>query len=584
MRKIPLFPVLFFLAAVLPFAFFLWKAPSAMERHFKSVVSNDPQNGLSQSLGALSNAQVRLQNELYLKALKIASSAKVQTALGKTHPTFEDLKWALADNLGPSPTPVIVIADSKENALYNNIGLPVPTPSPAPTSKKKKKRPSKPLGPFYPSVKEWPGLEKALDGAPQQGAIEINGHVYWGCNLPLSSPKKNPRVLALAIPLDAAWLNQLSQACFNDLAFYSQAQTLVTCECTAPSLEPSKIVAPSNHPEKRTQLTWDGLAFLADGITLPDMDGKPFATLAVFQPVREAVTVLGTPQTDLLRLGLFCLGAMLMFLLAVSWGYSESMKQALIAIAGIKHGSASLDLPVSRFDEWGRMAKSLKELLDRFKEKERVSLILGKYMAPEVAKKIMVEKDFFALEGETKECAILAVSVRESDPLEAQLQPQIWVETLNRYFSLIHDSVARQGGLMDFFQGTQAQAVWGVPFPTEDPAPKAAQTALEIIENLLALNTERISKSQPTLELSIGLHIGQAVVGNIGSDRSFGYTVIGRTADIAKDLSLQASSRQILASEEFVQLTVGKVSALPAPSFRSETAGNLVPYEIHAKA
>src|SRR5208282_2390734 len=157
----PLFPVLFLLAAGLPFGFFLWKAPVDLERHFTTIVSNDPQNGLSQSLAALTNAQGRLQNELYLKALRVASSANVQKALGKPKIKLEDLKWALGDLLDPAPTPLLVISDSKGNALYNNLGLTVSTPSPTPIADKKSKKihSSKPPTPLYPSIKSWPGFD-----------------------------------------------------------------------------------------------------------------------------------------------------------------------------------------------------------------------------------------------------------------------------------------------------------------------------------------------------------------------------------------------------------------------------------------
>ena len=583
MRKIPLFPVLFFLAAALPFGFFLWKAPSVLERHFKTIVSNDPQNCLSQSLAALTNAQGRLQNELYLKALRIASSVNVQKALGKAKTKPEDFKGALKDSLSPSTLPQLVISDSKGNALYNNLGLAVPKPTPNPIVDKKKNHSFKPFFPLYPSIKDWPGIGKALGGALQQGAFETEGRSYWGCYLPVPGPNKTLRVLVLAIPLDSAWIEHLSQETLNDLAFYSQGQTLVTCQCTAPALNPSKWVAPRNHPEERTQLDWDGLPFLEDGIGIPGIDGRPFGALAVFQPIRKTVTVLGNPASDLLRLGLLCLGAMTVFLLAVGWGYAESMKQALVSIAGIKYGSTSLDLPVKRLDEWGRMAQSLKEMWDRFKEKERVSLILGKYMAPDVAKKILVEKNFFALEGESRDCAVMVAVVRQAGSLEDKIHPRIWVEILNLYFTLIHDSVARQGGLMDYFLGYQAQAAWGVPFAVEDMAPRAAQAALEIMENLAVLNAERAAKNEPTLDLSIGLHFGSVVAGNIGSNRSYGYSVIGATVETAKVLAHHAAPRQILASSAFNQMAGDKNLAVALPSFPTEEFGDMVPHEITHK-
>jgi adenylate cyclase len=204
-------------------------------------------------------------------------------------------------------------------------------------------------------------------------------------------------------------------------------------------------------------------------------------------------------------------------------------------------------------------------------------------MAPDVAKKILVEKNFFALEGETRECALMVVELRGTEALESTSTPQMGVQTLNQYFTLIQDSVARQGGLVDYFLSHQAHAAWGVPFPTENPAAKAAQSALEIMENLITLNTEKISKNEPTLDFSIGLHYGPVTAGNIGSDRLYGYSVTGRRVETTKALALYADPRQILATSEFIRQGGDALSATLLPSRSLEKLGETALYEISAK-
>lgn len=297
MRKIPLFPILFFLAGFIPFVLFLWMIPSVLERHFKTVVSNDPQNSLSQSLAALSNTQGSFQKDLYLRALRIASSGELQKAIGKPAPLPKDFQLALANTLEPSSGIQMALLDSNGNALFNNMGLVAPSPSPTPilTKKKYKAHAPKNIKPLYPTLKDWPGLGPCLSGVVQQGAFVKAGQAYWGCDLPLSFPKQKTGVLALAVPLDPAWLKRLSKEAFNDLVFYSQGQTFLTCPSSVPALQPSQIIAPENHPEKRAQIDWDGLAFLVDGIGIPGMDGKLFGRIALFQPIRKTVTLMGNP-------------------------------------------------------------------------------------------------------------------------------------------------------------------------------------------------------------------------------------------------------------------------------------------------
>jgi adenylate cyclase len=114
-------------------------------------------------------------------------------------------------------------------------------------------------------------------------------------------------------------------------------------------------------------------------------------------------------------------------------------------------------------------------------------------------------------------------------------------------------------------------------------APRAAQTALEIMENLTGFNTERAARNEPTLDLSIGLHIGPLVAGNIGSDRSYGYSVIGGSVDIAKTLACHAVPGQILASSALIQMAGDRITSKELPSFSAEETGGLVPYEIVPK-
>jgi adenylate cyclase len=178
----------------------------------------------------------------------------------------------------------------------------------------------------------------------------------------------------------------------------------------------------------------------------------------------------------------------------------------------------------------------------------------------------------------------MVVELRGTETLESASSPQMGVQTLNQYFTLIQDAVARHGGLIDYFLGHQAHAAWGVPFPIETPALKAAQAALEIMENLIVLNTEKISRNDPTLDFSIGLHFGPVTAGNIGSDRLYGYSVTGRCVETAKVLALHADPRQILATSEFIRQGGDSLSTILLPSRSLENLNVTTLYEISAKS
>jgi adenylate cyclase len=114
------------------------------------------------------------------------------------------------------------------------------------------------------------------------------------------------------------------------------------------------------------------------------------------------------------------------------------------------------------------------------------------------------------------------------------------VEMLNAYFSLICDPILEHGGTVDKFIGDAVMAVFGAPAPQPDHARRALSTALAMAaraEEFQAWMAQRFpEKGLPQFHIGIGVHSGEAVVGNIGSLKRLEYTAIGDTVNIASRL------------------------------------------------
>ena len=96
--------------------------------------------------------------------------------------------------------------------------------------------------------------------------------------------------------------------------------------------------------------------------------------------------------------------------------------------------------------------------------------------------------------------------------------------------------IFRNEGTIDKFEGDAILAFFGAPQPYEDHAERAVKTAIEMIEQVKYLDASWQEQTQSPLRIGIGIHTGDAFVGNIGSSRRMDYTIIGDTVNLASRL------------------------------------------------
>ncbi len=120
---------------------------------------------------------------------------------------------------------------------------------------------------------------------------------------------------------------------------------------------------------------------------------------------------------------------------------------------------------------------------------------------------------------------------------------------LNEYFTVMVECVFRHGGALDKFIGDALMAYWGAPESHDDDADCAVAAALEMHDELRTLNARWRDEGRPELHAGIGIHLGDAFVGNIGSPRRLEFTLIGDTVNVANRLCALARGDEVLVSE-----------------------------------
>lgn len=198
------------------------------------------------------------------------------------------------------------------------------------------------------------------------------------------------------------------------------------------------------------------------------------------------------------------------------------------------------------------------------KRRKRVLCVFKQYVAPQIVDKISRDKDFqLVLGGENRQIAVLFVDIRGFTTLSESLAPEQVVDILNEYLSLTTKAVFAHDGTLDKFVGDATMAVFNAPFDLEDYIYKAVCAAWDMQQGATAISEKCEKRFGKKVEFGIGIHCGNAVVGNIGCDFRMDYTAIGDTVNTAARLESNAKPGQIWISENVYESVKERIEAVP---------------------
>lgn len=187
-------------------------------------------------------------------------------------------------------------------------------------------------------------------------------------------------------------------------------------------------------------------------------------------------------------------------------------------------------------------------------ENARINAAFGRYFDPAVMEKLLTgNPEVFALGGKSRNIAALFVDIRGFTTMSEKLPAESVVEILNSYLALVTGCVYKHGGTLDKFIGDAVMAFWNAPLEQKDPVLSASRAALDMVKGIPELNEEIQKKYGVDISFGIGIHWGNAVVGNIGADLRMDYTAIGDTVNTAARLEANAAGGQILISRAAVE-------------------------------
>ena len=196
-------------------------------------------------------------------------------------------------------------------------------------------------------------------------------------------------------------------------------------------------------------------------------------------------------------------------------------------------------------------------------ERGRVRGAFAQYMSPEMVNRLAESNESLKLGGERKDMTMLFSDIRGFTKISEQYKkdPEALTELINRLLTTLSNEILECEGTIDKYMGDCIMAFWNAPASQENHAELAIQAGVKMRKALKKLNDELVGEGKLAMEIGIGINTGDCIVGNMGSDKRFDYTVLGDAVNLAARLEGQSGSYG-------VNIVLGEETAKQIPDFK----------------
>ncbi|MFC5408172.1 adenylate/guanylate cyclase domain-containing protein [Larkinella bovis] len=230
------------------------------------------------------------------------------------------------------------------------------------------------------------------------------------------------------------------------------------------------------------------------------------------------------------------------FSLFLTTSFAYAVKSIIFLLCGICAGYVSRQIQ-----------KSVQSSIERSEIQNQLITFFGQQVSPEIAELIIKEKGM--LKSQHMKVSVLFLDIRNFTKYADKHTADEVVAYQNSFFKIIVEVVNRHGGIINQFLGDGCMITFGAPIPLANPAENAVKAGLEIIDEIdQAVREERII---PT-SVGIGVHVGDAVIGNIGTETRQQFSITGNVVILAariEQLNKQYGTNMLVSQEVIHELS-----------------------------
>ena len=188
---------------------------------------------------------------------------------------------------------------------------------------------------------------------------------------------------------------------------------------------------------------------------------------------------------------------------------------------------------------------SFVQFYTQFKQKQMIKGQFGTYLSPDMVDMLAKDPSLMKLGGERKEMTFLFMDICGFTPISEHYKnnndPEGLVELINNYLNEMTKIILEHGGCIDKYMGDCIMAFWNAPLPCENHAEMAVKASIQIEQKTNELRKHYEELGLPPINVGTGINTGDCIVGNMGSETRFDYSVIGDAVNLAARLEATAA-------------------------------------------